>query len=190
MLAYVYYGMVDCAAFCTVETGRMSRSYSPVVADVHKQQTDWQGVYRKLVDSTPGTRVTEVDLTWAMECVRSRAFSGPYAGGNARDRTALGVIILALGAAAVASGKVLIEDVLNGLITAFSFNILYDFFLSKKLKWYAMLPVIDFMNHKSIVEVSKVMPDRPIPNLLKGSGENIHLTLLSSEQEEICNRRK
>ena len=30
--------------------------------------------------STPGTPVTKEDLSWALSAVRSRSFSGPYAG--------------------------------------------------------------------------------------------------------------
>lgn len=37
-------------------------------------------VHADLAASTPGTPVTEADLTWAIQAVRSRAFSGPYAG--------------------------------------------------------------------------------------------------------------
>jgi hypothetical protein len=72
-----------------------------------------------------------------MECVRSRCFSGPYAGSGVKSRLLLGAVIIALAASAVLSQKVLIEDALNGLIAAFGFNILYDFFLSQRLKWCA-----------------------------------------------------
>jgi hypothetical protein len=43
--------------------------------------------------------------------------------------------------------------VLNGAIAAALFNLLYDVLLSQKVKWYAMCPVIDFLNHKSSVKV-------------------------------------
>ncbi len=45
-------------------------------------------------------------------------------------------------------------QVLNGAIAAALFNLLYDWVLSQKVKWYAMCPVVDFMNHSSSVEVS------------------------------------
>jgi len=44
-------------------------------------------------------------------------------------------------------------QVLNGAIAASLFNILYDVVLSQKVKWYAMCPVIDFLNHRSSVQV-------------------------------------
>ena len=179
-----------------------------------KQKTDWEAIYAKLKSSTPGTSVTKEELYWALENVRSRAFSGPYTAGSITDRALLAAVIIGLGAFAVVTGRVLIEDALNGLIAAFGFNLLYDFFLSQRLKWYgaahhsrrycwsasshafaprappppppcgpqppiaastpavllihsasallchcpllrryAMCPVIDFMNHKSTVEV-------------------------------------
>ena len=38
-------------------------------------------LYADLAALTPATPMTEADLTWAILAVRSRAFSGPYAGG-------------------------------------------------------------------------------------------------------------
>ena len=49
---------------------------------------------------------------------------------------------------------VAVMQVLNGAIAAALFNLLYDLVLSQKVKWYAMCPVVDFMNHSSSVEVS------------------------------------
>ena len=42
-----------------------------------------------------------------------------------------------------------LEQVLNGAIAAVLFNIIYDTLLSRKLRWFAMCPVIDSMNHQS-----------------------------------------
>lgn len=47
-------------------------------------------------------------------------------------------------------------QVLNAGIAAVLFNILYDIVLSRKVKWYAMLPVIDYCNHSCQVKVSLV----------------------------------
>ena len=43
-----------------------------------------------------------------------------------------------------ASRAAIALQVLNAGISAVIFNILYDVLLSQKLKWYAMLPVIDY----------------------------------------------
>ena len=45
-------------------------------------------------------------------------------------------------------------QVLNGAIAAALFNLLYDVVLSQKVKWFAMCPVVDFLNHKSSVQVT------------------------------------
>lgn len=42
-----------------------------------------------------------------------------------------------------------LEQALNGAIAVLLFNLLYDVFLSQRLKWYAMCPVIDSINHDS-----------------------------------------
>lgn len=188
------------------------------MASVHKQRDDWADIHSRLASSTPGTPVTREDLYWAIENVRSRAFSGPYTGGSASDRIKLGLLLLVLAAAGVGAGKVIIEDALNGLIAAFGFNLLYDLLLSQRLKWrvssappppfslfffqpwiphhspspplqsccldasatlchvlsfrtslpplrFAMCPFIDFMNHRSTVEVRAPCFSPPIASL-------------------------
>ena len=47
---------------------------------VAKQQEGLRRLASELRVATPGTSVTEADLAWALQAVRSRAFSGPYAG--------------------------------------------------------------------------------------------------------------
>ena len=49
---------------------------------VRKMKAGLKQLHADLVASTPSTPVTEADLTWAIQAVRSRAFSGPYAGEN------------------------------------------------------------------------------------------------------------
>ena len=50
---------------------------------------------------------------------------------------------------------------LNGAIAAALFNLIYDLVLSQKVKWYAMCPVVDFMNHNSSIQVSSPLTNRP-----------------------------
>ena len=52
-------------------------------------------------------------------------------------------------------------QVLNGAFAAALFNLLYDVVLSQKVKWYAMCPVVDFLNHKSSVQV-RLSPFLPL----------------------------
>ena len=47
-----------------------------------------------------------------------------------------------------------LEQILNGAIAAVLFNIIYDTLLSRKLRWFALCPVIDSMNHLSASRVS------------------------------------
>ena len=53
-------------------------------------------------------------------------------------------------------------QVLNGAIAAALFNLLYDLVLSQKVKWYAMCPVVDFLNHKSTVQVQHLVLPPPV----------------------------
>mmetsp|Transcript_48704 Transcript_48704/g.123010 ORF Transcript_48704/g.123010 Transcript_48704/m.123010 type:complete len:524 (-) Transcript_48704:420-1991(-) len=154
--------------------------YQPLVRLVEQQQQEWADAYQRLKEATPSSPLSYTELVWGMECVRSRCFSGPYTGGSIRQRIVLGATIIGLAAFAVASQHVLIEDALNGLIAAFGFNILYDFFLSQKLKWYAVCPVIDHMNHKSTVESDvswEYFSDRFVVTATQGwkAGEQVYI---------------
>ena len=44
-------------------------------------------------------------------------------------------------------------QVLNGAIAAALFNLIYDYLLSQRVKWYAMCPWLDLLNHRGTVEV-------------------------------------
>ena len=58
-----------------------------------------------------------------------------------------------------------LEQILNGAIAAVLFNIIYDTLLSRKLRWFALCPVIDSMNHQSTSTVRlsiHVLPYTPI----------------------------
>lgn len=43
-------------------------------------------------------------------------------------------------------------QVLNGAIAAALFNLIYTFLLSQRVKWYAMCPWLDLVNHRGTVE--------------------------------------
>jgi len=44
-------------------------------------------------------------------------------------------------------------QVLNGAIAAALFNLIYTYLLSQRIKWYAMCPWLDLINHRGTVEV-------------------------------------
>lgn len=50
------------------------------VLQVEQQQEQWAALHAELAAACPACRVTAEQLTWALECVFSRAFSGPYSG--------------------------------------------------------------------------------------------------------------
>lgn len=50
------------------------------VLQVEQQQEQWAALHAELAAACPACRVTAEQLTWAVECVFSRAFSGPYSG--------------------------------------------------------------------------------------------------------------
>ena len=51
-----------------------------VLLQVQQQQQSWHQHYKNVQAASRGEAVSEAELTWALECVRSRAFSGPYSG--------------------------------------------------------------------------------------------------------------
>lgn len=53
--------------------------YPHLQQEVRKQKAKWNGLYQSL-DPALSQRIKRADLFWAMQAVRSRAFSGPYSG--------------------------------------------------------------------------------------------------------------
>ena len=41
------------------------------------------------------------------------------------------------------------------------FNIVYEVLLARKLRWYAMCPIVDAMNHDSTVQVGRAQQRHP-----------------------------
>ena len=129
--------------------------YTPLETDILQQQKLWQDQYalfQKEAKGLGGANVSYERFVWAAENVRSRAFSGPYAGAPISDRLKILGFIAAAGLAYVSAAHVPLEQALNGAIAAAVFNLLYDVVLSSKLKWYALCPVVDAINHSSTVE--------------------------------------
>lgn len=63
-------------------------------------------------------------------------------------------MLAVLGVGSIAFGGASLESVLNAGIAAVLFNIIYDTLLGAKLKWHALCPVIDTMNHSSTSKVN------------------------------------
>ncbi len=73
--------------------------------------------------------------------------------------------LVVLGAASLALGAASLESVLNAGVAAVLFNIIYDSLLGAKLKWHALCPVIDSMNHASDSRVGGFSPS-PVSGVL------------------------
>ena len=122
-------------------------------AAVERQQVEWKRLYDELQrdGGVPTSRVAYDDFVWALENVRSRSFSGPYAGTPIKDRLVMGGLLAAVGLGYAFVAKIPTESVLNAAISVACFNLLYDVVLSSRLKWYAMCPIIDSLNHSGRV---------------------------------------
>ncbi len=81
----------------------------------------------------------------------SRSFA---AGSTLKQKGLVAGVLAVLGAGSVALGGASLESVLNAGIAAVLFNIIYDTLLGAKLKWHALCPVIDTMNHSSTSKVN------------------------------------
>lgn len=126
--------------------------YKPLEDDIVLQRDQWQKYHQQFVAAAgPDAPKDYESFLWALENVRSRSFSGPYAGAPLNDRLKAAGIIAGLGSAYVVWSHVPLTQALNGAIAALIFNLIYDILLSQKLKWHAMCPVIDTLNHNSLV---------------------------------------
>lgn len=110
---------------------------------------EFDGYYNSIKQLQPGTPVAKDDLKWALDCIQSRLFSGPYSGRSLQSRIQLAGFTFALAVAYVLLGLGTPENALNAVISVLLFNLVYDQVLSKKLTWYATLPMIDMINHKT-----------------------------------------
>lgn len=123
--------------------------YPHLTAEVDNQRRQWSALHQQLSDTCPSCKVTLEQLTWALEAVFSRAFSGPYTGSSLKQKGLVLGTLVATGAASYTFAGVNIENLLNAGIAAVLFNIMYDAILGSKLTWHALCPVIDSMNHRS-----------------------------------------
>lgn len=131
--------------------------YPPLEEDILRQQKQWKEQYQGFIQAAASPQAKSISwdkFVWAAENVRSRAFSGPYAGAPLGDRLKLGGAVASAGLAYIFLAHVPLEQALNGALAAAVFNLLYDIVLSNKLKWFALCPVIDAINHSSGVTSS------------------------------------
>ncbi|KAL4858313.1 Histone-lysine N-methyltransferase setd3 [Chlorella vulgaris] len=128
--------------------------YQPAIKEIKQQQASWRKHYSSFCAAMQpgGGKFSWDDFVWAAENVRSRAFSGPYTGSSVGDKARTLGLVLGVGGGYALWQQLPLEQVLNGFISVLIFNIIYDALLSRKLKWYALCPVVDALNHSSFVE--------------------------------------
>ena len=135
----------------------------PLAADIAAQRASWAASFDAYAAAHPaspllapggvvhawaGDGVPPRDrFLWALACVRSRAFSGPYAGPPLRTRAALAGALTVAGAASIVLAHAPPDQVLSGAVAAALFNLLYDVLLSARVRWHAMAPLVDMANH-------------------------------------------
>jgi hypothetical protein len=129
-----------------------------MVLAVHAQRK----AYSKLYDSLfPGKtrKVSFDDFLWGLHCVRSRCFAGELETAPFKERTRLFGLIGALAVASSTLGFLPAADAANGALTSLVALGMYDVLTPRileamqgvRLKRYALIPGIDFINHSSRV---------------------------------------
>ena len=129
-----------------------------LIESICKQRVEWMKWFEEFKEASQnlqgGGNVTWEDFVWALENVQSRSFSGPYAGSPIKERLSMAGLLAGAGLGYALVAKIPLESVANAAVAAASFNLIYDIILSNRLKWYAMCPIIDSLNHKGHVESS------------------------------------
>ncbi len=133
--------------------------YPPAVAAVAAQRAAWGALYddftvrcasrnAALRGTTPGA------FFHAIECVRSRTFSGPYEGSDWEQRVRQYLLTggLALGYVALGFGPP--SQALNGAMSVFLFILFRDLLVKRNPNSvrYVLCPVLDMFNHSSGIE--------------------------------------
>lgn len=115
---------------------------------VKEQQRNWAALYEQVSKAQLSMApITQQELYWAISCVRSRSFSGPYIGSTLSDRLRLGGLVALLVLTNQLTGLADLQQSLSAAIAVFVFNLMYELILSRSLKQYAMCPVVDLLNH-------------------------------------------
>jgi hypothetical protein len=120
-------------------------------AQVEAEQAEWARCHGLLKPLLASMGLTGADLDWALCCVSSRSFAGPYAGTPLRNRL-IGAAALQAAAAAVAlavhsTAAAAALDVAG--LAALAAWTARDFQQAASLQLHAMCPLIDLFNHSS-----------------------------------------
>ena len=114
-------GALDTPAVGRWSDGELeSLHYAPLAEDVRAQRSSWSEAFAAYRAACPRSPIAgdEQSWDWALSCVRSRAFSGPYAGPPLKQRLGLAAALAAAGLGSVFVLHAPLEQVLNGAIAA------------------------------------------------------------------------
>ena len=158
---------------------RAALQYAFLEQAVAEQQKQWDALYRRYLVSTFGSsssdhgrwsggadwraftdRITREEFYWALECARSRAFSGPCESTPFRDRVRLAAFSAALALSSWSFGWLQSDVALQAFLVLILAQSAYDFLYPRILKHtqgielrkYVIAPVIDMFNHTSTVQ--------------------------------------
>ena len=128
--------------------------YSSLKDKVLSQRTKWKTLYQQWSQSASQSYPRDIsysEMTWALQCINSRAFSGPYEGSSPSERRALlaftgflttvwpllglGTLEQALSAAFIVTLSIFLRDIIS--------------LRASSLKRYVVCPYVDMFNHKS-----------------------------------------
>jgi len=129
--------------------------YEPIVEEIAKQRELWHGLYDRYCSAcgsaSPPSREVFVH---AIECVRSRTFSGPYEGSNWETRIKQYGLVLVLAVLYVLGGFGEAYQAFNGVVAVFLTILFRDLLVQRNPRSirYVLCPVLDMFNHRSDVE--------------------------------------
>lgn len=126
-----------------------------------RQRKVWTEIHRRFLDGHLGREPIGLDeFVWALECVRSRAFSGAIETTSIRERIKTFAFAGTLAVLAMVLKVADSEEALNGLslvvISLMAYDVIYPRVMKavqgEEAKRYILCPVVDFCNHKSRVK--------------------------------------
>lgn len=133
---------------------------SRMIRAVHDLRRSYMSQYSAIVaENREKPWITYEEFIWAVQCIRSRAFSGELEVAPFKERFRLFTFVAAIAAVSASTGVLTGSAALNGALTAISSLAMYDILTPRilsavqgiRLKRYALVPGIDFVNHASRV---------------------------------------
>jgi len=130
--------------------------YRALATGVDRQRKEWDAS-RLRAPGSPSAK----EWDWAMNVIRSRAFSGPYSPGTfiGSLTTLFGASTLAVAYALIVGGAGAADQAFDGFLLAVVFVLANDFVFGPRLataKRYVLCPWIDFLNHDGNLGKSEV----------------------------------